>query len=241
MIEQIPLLAGLTSNALAAVTEAVKLKSVGRGTVLHSQGMPAHTVLYLMSGQIKQAICSVAGHEMVIELAFPGDMIGLAQVFSSGVLTSRTETLEASTIVEIGRDGLERAMELDVTLARRVVGALADHGASLVRDIASLKGDSSCKRALEFMQRCGRRIERDNGALSLDLPITKQLMAARIGLSPETLSRVFRDMIEGGLIEICGRQITLTARCRALMASPEWASIVPESPGEPLAPMQANG
>ena len=129
LIEQIPLLAGLSSHAHAAVAEDVKLKSVGRGTVLHSQGMPAQTVLYLMSGQIKQTICSVAGHEMVIELAFPGDMLGLAQVFSSGAPTSRAETLEESTIVEIGRDGLERAMELDVGLARRVVGALADHGA----------------------------------------------------------------------------------------------------------------
>jgi len=241
LIEQVPLLAGLEEHAHAEMAAAVKLRSVRRGAVLHAQGMPAHSILYLMSGQIKQAICSASGHETVIELAFAGDMIGLAQVFSDGPLTASAETLEASTVVEIGRNGLERAMELDASLARRVVGALANHGASLERDIASLKGHSSSKRALEFLHRYGRRMECSDGALSLDLPIPKQLMAARIGLSPETLSRVFRDMVDSGLIEISGRKVTLTAHCRALMMSPQWAATAGDSWLEPQVQAQASG
>ena len=49
----------------------------------------------------------------------------------------------------------------------------------------------------------------------LELEIPKHVLAARLGFTPETLSRIFRELSDAGMINVNGKQLTLTeAFCR---------------------------
>ena len=41
------------------------------------------------------------------------------------------------------------------------------------------------------------------------LPTSKQVIASRLNLTPETLSRIFHDLSDAGLISVQGKRITL--------------------------------
>lgn len=44
---------------------------------------------------------------------------------------------------------------------------------------------------------------------TLTLPTSKQVIASRLNLTPETLSRIFHQLSETGLITVQGKHITL--------------------------------
>ena len=43
----------------------------------------------------------------------------------------------------------------------------------------------------------------------ISLPTSKQVIASRLNLTPETLSRIFHDLATNGLIAVSGKQITI--------------------------------
>ena len=47
------------------------------------------------------------------------------------------------------------------------------------------------------------------GRAEIDLPASKLIIASRLNVTPETLSRVQHDLIEAGLISVHGRHIVI--------------------------------
>ena len=47
------------------------------------------------------------------------------------------------------------------------------------------------------------------GSFDISLPTSKQVIASRLNLTPETLSRIFHDLTSNGLIGVSGKQITI--------------------------------
>ena len=48
--------------------------------------------------------------------------------------------------------------------------------------------------------------------IELELAIPKNVLAARMGFTPETLSRIFRELADGGFIQVFGKHVTLTEK-----------------------------
>ena len=212
LLARIPLLAGLSHPARRAVAAHAQRRDVDRGAALYREGDPAHAFHFLAAGKIKRVVCSAEGSERVIDLVLPGDTIGLCEVFSSSGFACRAEALEPSTVVEISHAAIDHAMDLDPRLPRRIISAIADRNTGLVRDIAASHFHSACRRVLDYLRHLADSVaEIDDGASpSFVLPVRKHLLAAQLGLSPETLSRVFRDLSEVGLISVTGPRITLS-------------------------------
>jgi len=66
---------------------------------------------------------------------------------------------------------------------------------------------SSAQRVIGYLlQHCPP--ENDcQGTLELTLPTSKQVIASRLNLTPETLSRILHDLTQAKLIEVHGRNI----------------------------------
>jgi CRP-like cAMP-binding protein len=59
-----------------------------------------------------------------------------------------------------------------------------------------------------LLQHCPQEGE-CKGSFDISLPTSKQVIASRLNLTPETLSRIFHDLATNGLIAVSGKQITI--------------------------------
>lgn len=74
----------------------------------------------------------------------------------------------------------------------------------LVRDIESYSQTARQCLAGYFLRQSRRETSDD-----IELVANKALIASRLSLTPETLSRLFRDFFAEGLIEVSGRHIRI--------------------------------
>jgi len=85
---------------------------------------------------------------------------------------------------------------------------------SLIQDVESYSLRSSTQRVIGYLlQQCpatGGSGE-TSGQAAFILPASKQVIASRLNLSPETLSRIFAELSRAGLIDVDGRAVKVSA------------------------------
>jgi CRP-like cAMP-binding protein len=82
---------------------------------------------------------------------------------------------------------------------------------SLMRDVESYSLRSSAQRVIGYLlQHCPNQGKGACvGSVEITLPTSKQIIASRLNLTPETLSRIFRDLVEAKLISVQSRHVTI--------------------------------
>ena len=85
--------------------------------------------------------------------------------------------------------------------------ALRLHG--LIRDVESYSLRSSTQRVIGFLLQRSGHGDDETGDVEIDLPTSKQVIASRLNLTPETLSRIFHDLAAAKLISVHGKHVTV--------------------------------
>jgi CRP/FNR family transcriptional regulator, dissimilatory nitrate respiration regulator len=206
---RMPLFQDLPGERILELAEHSRAKRLPKGEMLFQKGDPAHGFFVVVYGQVKLAFPSSNGNEKVV------DIIGAQQSFGEAVMLAQypypvfAQALADSLLVFIAREAVFNLLENEPAFARRMLIGLALHNHSLVHDIESYTQRTSSQRVIGYLlEHCPR----DGGCretIEILLPTSKQITASRLNLTPETLSRIFHDLAEAGLIEIEGKRIKI--------------------------------
>ena len=75
---------------------------------------------------------------------------------------------------------------------------------TLVRDIEAYSLQSATQRVIGYLlQSC----EQERGEAMIELPLPRYVIASRLNLTPETLSRVFHELTRQGVLRSEGRRV----------------------------------
>ena len=103
----------------------------------------------------------------------------------------------ALTYIKFGNNGIEST----------VLAGLGMRLHSLIQDVENYSLHSSIERVIGFLlQLAGTPA---GGPVDIELPASKHIIASRLNLTPETLSRVLHSLSESGLIRVNGKRITV--------------------------------
>jgi CRP-like cAMP-binding protein len=183
-------------------------RDVGAGDVLLLRGAPTDGVLYVQSGRV--ALGLMHGAELEHRLGFVEGPCwleaGAAILGQPGVMDAVAETPVVLRRVPLSlfRNWLEALPEPlsailhDVALAHRQQGELS---------VSRLAKDAEA-RCAEWLLRHADPV--DHGVPSVQLRQHKRLIAAQLGIAPETFSRVLRHLRERRFIAGSGRVLSLT-------------------------------
>lgn len=119
---------------------------------------------------------------------------------------------------------LKQLQERDLTFANNLVKALAAGLLRLVAEIDASVGRSSAQRLAAYLESLAEP-ETGSEACAIELPVTKTTLAARLGITKETMSRLLRDLKEQGLIAMTRGNITILDRARLAGLSGELATV----------------
>jgi CRP-like cAMP-binding protein len=205
-----PLLQELSAEQLAAVALGTRERQLARGEMLFQKGDPPHGFYVIVIGQVKLAFPSVQGNEKVVEVLGPRQSFGEAVMFMDRPYPVFAEALTDATVLHISQSVVFDLLEKDVSFARKLLAGLSQRLHGLVQDVETYSLRSSAQRVVGYLLQHGDADTVEQGALEVSLPVSKQVIASRLNLTPETLSRVFHALSERGLLKVAGKHITLT-------------------------------
>jgi len=164
--------------------------------MIFAQGDRSDAFYVVLEGWVKLFRVTAAGEEAVVGVFTRGESFAEPVMFLGRVYPASAEAASAARLLKIDAAGFNAAMERDPSLAAAMLASVASHAERLADEIASLKLHGAPRRVAEFLVRLTDRRE---GAAAMALPHDKALLAARLGMTPETLSRAFAALRKSGV------------------------------------------
>ncbi len=206
---RLPLFQELTPEQLRQVAETTRERRLQKSEILFHKGDPVRGFFVVVYGQMKLGFSSSQGNEKVIDILGPQQSFGEAVMFMDRPYPVFAESLTDTLVLHIARFTVFELLEKDASFARRMLAGLSHRLHMLVQDVESYTLRSSAQRVIGYLLQCGGASENPAGRLELDLPTSKQVIASRLNLTPETLSRIFHDLSSAGLINVHGKHIVI--------------------------------
>ena len=209
LLSRLPLFQELSPEQVTHIAAATREKRLAKGEMLFQKGDAPRGFYVIVFGQIKLAFPSSQGNEKVVEILGPKQTFGEAVMFMDRPYPVFAESLTDTLLLHIAKNAVFDLLASDPLFARRLLAGLSMRLHSLVNDVESYSLRSSAQRVIGYLLQHCPLDEDCKGSLEISLPTSKQVIASRLNLTPETLSRIFHDLSEADLIDVHGKQITI--------------------------------
>lgn len=208
VLRQISFFGQLSDEDLQRVARYTRERNLDKGEILFQRGDPAHGFYFVVSGQIKLAVSSSQGNEKVVEIISPMHTFGEAVLFLNRPYPVFAEALAPTHLLHVGEAVVSDLIDQDPSFARKLLAGMAIRLHGMIQDVETYSLRSSMQRVIGYLL---QHADQGDGAAACDieLPTSKQVIASRLNLTPETLSRIFHDLSNAGLITVHGKHITL--------------------------------
>ena len=178
------------------------------GQVLFEQQRPANEIFMLQAGQVKLMRISSEGQEKVIDLISPGNTFAEAIMFSrisvypvtaAALCASKLLCFDANTYADILHQSTDACFSIMAHLSRR------QHW--LIGEIDRLTLHNATFRIIAYL--LDQIPSTHLGTSEVNLNTPKHVIASRLSMTPETLSRTLSKLSRDGLINISEQSIIL--------------------------------
>ncbi len=205
LVRAVPLFAELAPASLVALLADARVREVGRGVTLFLQGDPADRFYVVLDGWVRLYRETPDGAEITIALFTRGESFAEAAMLGSGRFPVCGQAAEPSRLLVVPATSFLSALESDRRLCRNLMASMARRLQGFVRQIEALSRRSTVQRLAAFLVKLSRG---RSAPLVLALPLDKTLVAARLGMQPETLSRAFARLRRLG-VETVGHEVRI--------------------------------
>ncbi|AYM02909.1 Crp/Fnr family transcriptional regulator [Levilactobacillus yiduensis] len=216
-VSQVPIFQRLAADQLTSVAQVTRPVLAKKGRTVFSTGEVSQTLYIVNVGQVRLYHLTEDGHEQVLRVLNPGDFIGEIALFTDEIHSSYAEATKDSELCTISRASLTALIKDMPQLSMALLGALADRLKTAERQATLLAIPDALPRLAGYLQEIS-----GHQAGVIDLPMSKQDLAAYLGMTPESLSRKLRQLVKDGVIETIGR------RQVKVLDSTELAAVAPE-------------
>jgi CRP/FNR family cyclic AMP-dependent transcriptional regulator len=199
---------GITDAFVRQLAALGRVRSYPKNTVFITEGDSSDSVFVILSGRVKVFISDTEGHEMILDTQGPGEYVG-EMALDGKPRSASVMTLEPSSFSVVGREPVREAIRKNPDFALDMIAKIIERAriaTSSVKDLALLDVYGRVARLLLNMA-----VDM-SGKLQIPEKITQQEIAERVGASRDMVSRIFRDLTQGGYITVENRIITINKK-----------------------------
>ena len=202
--ERLDLFNGSAPATAEEILAGARVQHYPTGSEVVREGEPADYLYVLLSGQV-QIVAHDNGHETTILILEPPHSFVMAAVYLDRVFLQTARTLEAADILVIPAEPIRRFAQIDIALANNVSRELALAYRMVAQELKNQKLRPSLQRLANWLVR--RDIETGSSG-KFRLPFEKKVLAAKLGMAPEALSRTFVTLAKYDVI-VQGRDVEI--------------------------------
>lgn len=187
----------LSHNEIDALIPIVREQTLAKGATLFREGEPMDGLYLVISGWVTLFRDTPAGQRVVIRVFGPGETLAEAALFLDSTYPASGEVAEDARLAFIDRVAFERLLAVSPRVATGMIASLAVHLRALTVEVEQLKVRTATERVAAFLLACCP-VQRQ-ARCTFELPYDKNLIAQRLGMQPESLSRTLAKLGEHGI------------------------------------------
>jgi CRP-like cAMP-binding protein len=188
IVRKTAIFSDLSDAALRDLLTESSIHAASRGEVVFLQGDPAAAFFVVLDGWIKIYRLTPAGDEAVVGVFTAGQNFAEAAAFSGKTYPASCEAVTDAKLLRVPSENLGAKISQSPELALSMLASTSRMLHQLVSQIEQLKAHTGVQRVAEFL---ASLCPVDEGACTIGLPYDKALIAGRLGMKPESLSRAF--------------------------------------------------
>ncbi len=164
---------------------------------LTRQDDPATAFFIVIDGWLKLYRSAPSGEETVINMLKQGDSFAQSVALTGNRYLASAEAVTDARVARIPADHLVRCIRQNPEIALAMIASTSQQLHGLIQHIEQLKAYSGLQRVAEFItSMCAVQ----QGSRVIVLPYDKVIIASRLGLTPEYLSRAFARLRSLGVV-----------------------------------------
>lgn len=213
---RVPAFKGLKPEMLQALLREASVINLRPGHALFRQGEPALALIIVIEGWIKLYRVTPAGDEAVLNVLTKGESFAEAVTYTAARYPASACAVTRSRVVMIPAYHVISCIHEMPDIAIAMIASTSMHLHRMVQRVEQLMAQSAIQRVADFLSSLSPCT---HGPCTIALPYDKSLIAGRLGLKPESLSRVFARLRSVG-IDVRASEVVVNdaAQLRRLVA-----------------------
>lgn len=199
---------------------------LARHAVLRREGETPRSIYLLLDGWMASSVLLPGGERQITKFHLPGDLLGTPSM----CLQRAADTLTALTAASVSRVPLTAFGELfrrSPHFAAAMLLSIQRERVALMDRLAAVGRTPALARVAALLLDLTERLGAVSGEVvdEIDLPVTQEQIGDHLGLTAVHVNRVFRQLVDTGLIRRHRQRVELLdpARLRAMSARQERA------------------
>lgn len=210
MLRKTPMFSNLPPGDLDRIASISSVRHFARRASVFREGDRADGFFVVASGSVKLFKLSEDGKEQILHILEAGQSFAEATIFEAGVYPANAEALRDSDLLFLPKRPFIELLEKNPKMALRVLGSLSKWLKRMTDLVENLALRDVEARLVFFVseEMKGQGLPLTDGAV-YEIPVSKNVLASRLGTVPETFSRTLKKLQEEGKIRVKGNQIRI--------------------------------
>jgi len=207
------LFSGLDQDDFDTLVNGVSGVTLDKGEVLFHRGDPADYFYFLDAGLVELNLIAASGEKKVLEVVSPGRTFAEAIAFmQEQKYPVSAEALADCTLCQIPIQSYIDLVYANPDACMRLLSDVCRHLHARVREIENLTVQNARSRLASYLLDHVVETNDDEATVRLELP--RHVIASRLSIQPETLSRILRSLANEGVLTIEDRVIFVHSLAR---------------------------
>jgi CRP-like cAMP-binding protein len=207
-LKKVPLFMGLDEKDFNHIISETTVSTLSNGATLFSQHQPATEFFYVVKGKIKISLLSIDGAEKVVDIINEGNTFAEAIILRGmNGYPVNSEAIGDTVILKINAKNYTHVLKHSTEACIKVISCLSTRTHWLMNEMERLSLHNASYRLISFLlENCDTESEEP---IEITLSAPKHVIASRLSITPETLSRTLKVLSKKDLLNVHEKHIVL--------------------------------
>ncbi len=202
ILGRVPFFKGLSPAALGQINTLFYEKGFAADETICAAGDPAEQLFVLADGRVRLLRHSLTGKEIVLDILAAGEFFGSLSTVPGDVYLETAQAQTPACVLTIGREVFRQILDQHPSVALKVLDIMAARLHASNERVHQLSVLPVEGRIAGILLRLSDKFgERRGGGLLIQVPLSRNDLAAMTGTTTESASRVMSQFQKDGLIQ----------------------------------------
>jgi CRP/FNR family transcriptional regulator, nitrogen oxide reductase regulator len=210
ILRRVPFFSGVAAENIAAINGRFHERSYAAGEAIYMAGDSAVRLYVVAVGKVKVTRHTLAGQDVVLDILAPGELFGALSTLGDAEYPDTAQALTPSCVLEIAAEDFQAILQGYPTVALAALDIVAGRLQIAHEQIRQLSAQPATSRVAAALLALGRKLgEPRDGAVLIEMPLSREDLAAMTGATVETVSRIMSKLRTQGVIRSGRRWVAI--------------------------------